>query len=73
MTHRKKGNTELTPVEHSFLALIWDGQSQKEAAVGVGLTLIQGNQLLRALKRRWQVPSTIALLRRAVQLGVLAP
>jgi DNA-binding CsgD family transcriptional regulator len=73
MMSRKKGNLVLIPVERTYLELIWDGQSQKEAAAMVGLTLMQANSVLRMVKRRWQVPSTIALLRRALQLGVLAP
>ena len=73
MKTRKKGNLELIPVERTFLELVWDGLSQKEAASAVGLSLMQANSVLRVLKRRWQVPSTIALLRRALKLGVLAP
>ena len=63
----------LSPVEYRFMALLWDGCSQKEAAAHIGLTLVQANHVLRALKDRWEVPSTIALLRRAVREGILQP
>ena len=59
--------------ERRYVGLIWNGLSQKEAAENCGLTLIQANHLLRRLKHRCRVGSTILLLRCAVREGVLQP
>jgi DNA-binding CsgD family transcriptional regulator len=59
--------------EREYVRRLWDGLSQKEAAVECGLTLIQANHLLRRLKTRCRVVSTIVLLRLAVREGMLQP
>ena len=59
--------------ERDYVRRLWDGLSQKEAAVECGLTLIQANHLLRRLKHRCRVVSTIALLRQALRVGILPP
>jgi hypothetical protein len=62
---------EMRPIERRFVEAVWDGCLQKEAAARCGLTLVQANHVLRALKDRCDAPSTIALLRRLVREGVL--
>ena len=62
---------ELRPMERRFVEAIWDGKSQKEAAMEMGMTPPDAHHLVRRMKKRAGLPSTIALLRRLVREGVL--
>ena len=59
--------------ERQLVQALWDGLSQKEAADRLGLRPTQVYERLKVLKRRVGVLSTIGLIRRCVQEGVLLP
>lgn len=63
----------LRPTELQLVRALWDGLSQKEVADRLGLRPTQLYERLKVLKRKMGVSSTIALLRRCVQAGVLTP
>lgn len=63
----------LTVMEAAIVRGLWDGQSQKELAGALGLSLPQMNYCVRAAKQRLGSPTTIALLRDCLRKGVLEP
>ena len=63
----------LRTTELQLVQALWDGLSQKEVADRLGLRPTQVYERLKVLKRRVGVLSTIGLIRRCVQEGVLIP
>lgn len=61
----------LIPSEKQVVSAIWDGLSQKEIAARLGITPNEIQRRLNSAKTRLHVESTIQLLRRCVQSGVL--
>lgn len=63
----------LIPEETRIVRALWDGLSQQQIAGRLGLSPRRIHHRVRLLKRRVGASSTIALLRRCVQAGVLTP
>lgn len=63
----------LTHEELALCRALWDGDNQKEASVRLDLPHTTVHHLIRSAKRKLGAASTIALLRRCVQEGLLTP
>lgn len=63
----------LTAAERVIVRALWEGQSQKELAAAQGWRVGRVHNALLRAKARLRLPSTIALMRWCVRMGVLVP
>ncbi len=63
----------LTPRDRQVVRGLWDGLSPKEVAGGLGCSHQAIKDHMRRIRNKNGARSTIALLRRCLQAGVLTP